>query len=167
MATGHIILPILAAVPDPSLPPGIAFYSGTNRPYLTFDGTASIEKCIWTFQMPSDYASAPNVDILWSAASVTTGNVQWTIKIMAVTANTDTDAIGTDSYAAENTIQDSHLGTTATRLHLINTGTLSNADSLAASDYVALQLSRDYSDAEDTIAEDCYVHAVMLKYTTT
>lgn len=167
MATGTILLPILAAVGDPTLPPGLAFASGTNRPYLTFDGTANIEKCIWTFRMPADYASGLTAKIQWSgSASVTTSHtVQWSVFVMALTPDVD-GAADTDSYDAENVVSDDILGTTAKRIQEASLA-LTNNDSVAAGDYVAIRLLRDYTDAADDLAEDAWLWGLALEYTTT
>ena len=166
MATGTIILPILAAIADPTLPPGLAFATTTSRPYLAFDGSASIEKCSWTFRMPENYASGLTAKIQWSgsASTTVTHTVQWTGKVMALTADTD-GAADTDSYDSENVVSDDILGTTAKRIQECSL-TLTNADSAAAGDYIAFQLSRDYSDAADDLAEDAWLWALSLEYTT-
>jgi hypothetical protein len=166
MATGTIILPILAAIPDPTNPPGLAFASGTNRPYLTFDGTATIESCVWTFRMPADYASALVAKIGWSGSASTTisETVQWTVYVMALTPDTD-GAADSDSYDTENVVSDDILGTTAKRIQEASL-TLSNADSVAAGDYVSIRLLRDYSDAADDLTEDAWLWHMSLEYTT-
>lgn len=166
MATGSIILPILAAIGDPSLPPGLLFASGTNRPYLTFDGTANIEKCIWTFRMPADFASALVAKIQWSGSTSTTvtDTVQWTVNVMALTPDVD-GAADSDSYDTENVVSDDILGTTAKRIQEASLS-LANADSVAAGDYVSIQLLRDYTDAADDLGEDAWLWGMSLEYTT-
>ena len=167
MATGTIILPILGAIPDPTLPPELKFAAGTNRPYWAFDGTASIEKMVWTFRMPVNYASGLVAKIQWSgSASTTTSNtVQWSVFVHALTADVD-GAADSDSYDSENVVSDDILGTTAKRIQECSL-TLTNADSVAAGDYVAIRLVRDYSDAEDDLTEDAWLWAISLEYTTT
>lgn len=166
MATGTVILPILGMTPDPTLPPGIVFAAGTNRPYLTFDGTANVEKCVWTFRMPADYASGPVAKIQWSGSSSTTTShtVQWSVFVMALTADVDGAADG-DSYDSENVVSDDILGTTAKRIQEASLA-LTNADSVAAGDYVAIQLVRDYDDAADDLEEDAWLWALSIEYTT-
>lgn len=167
MATGTIILPVLAAIADPSTPPGMGFASGTGRPYLTFDGTAAIECCVWTFRMPQDYASGLTAKIQWSGSSSTTTShtVRWSVYVMALTADVD-GATDSDSYDSENAVTDDILGTTAKRIQECSLS-LTNADSVAAGDYVAIQLKRDYSNAADDLAEDAWLWALSLEYTTT
>lgn len=167
MATGTIILPIQAAIGDPTLPPGKLWTTTTARPYLAFDGTAAIEACVWTFRMPADYASALTAKIQWSGSSSTTvtHTVQWSVFVMALTADTD-GATDSDSFDSENVVSDDILGTTAKRIQEASL-TLTNADSVAAGDYVAIRLLRDYSDAADDLAEDAWLWALSLEYTTT
>lgn len=165
MSTGTILLPPLAAIPHPTTPCGVAFASGTSRPYLTFDGTAAIESCVWTFRMPQDYASGLTAKIQWSgsASTTTSHTVQWSVYVMALTADTD-GAADSDSYDSENVVSDDILGTTAKRIQEASLS-LSNADSVAAGDYVAIRLLRDYSDAADDLAEDAWVWSFSLEYT--
>lgn len=167
MATGTILLPIPGHVGDPTNPPGLAFASGTNRPYLAFDGSATIESCSWQFRMPANYASGLTAKIQWSgsASTTVTDTVQWTVYVMALTPDVD-GAADSDSYATENVVSDDILGTTAKRIQEASV-TLSNDDGVAAGDYVSIRLLRDYSDAADDLAEDAWVWAVSLEYTTT
>lgn len=166
MATGTIILPLLSAIADPTNPPGLAFASGTGRPYLAFDGTAAIEACIWTFRMPENYASGLTAKIQWSGSASTTATdtVQWTVYVMALTPDVD-GAADSDSYDVENVVSDDILGTTAKRIQECSLA-LTNADSVAAGDYVAIRILRDYSDAADDLAEDAWLWGFSLEYTT-
>lgn len=166
MATGTIILPVAAADPDPTNPPAFLRQSGTNRPYLAFDGSGTIESCAWTFRMPSDYASGLTAKIQWSGSSSTTTShtVQWTVFVMALTPDVD-GAADSDSYDSENVVSDDILGTTAKRIQECSLA-LSNADGVSAGDYVAIRLLRDYSDAADDLVEDAWLWALSLEYTT-
>ena len=169
MATGTIILPIRAAQLDPTNPPARLYASGTLRPYLAFDGGTTDELVTWTFRMPSDYASGLKCIIQWGADTATSGDTKWGCVVMAITANTDTADAETDSYdtGTPNTITDTHLGTTAGRLHECEITLTSNIDSLTASDYAAFQFYRDASDTtNDTLSGDAFVWAVSLEYTT-
>ena len=167
MATGTILLPILGAIGDPTLPPGLAFSATNNRPYLIFNGTGDIESCVWTFRMPENYASGPLAKIQWSGSSSTTTShtCQWTVFVMALTANTD-GAADAESFDTENVVSDDILGTTAKRIQEVSL-TLTNADSVAANDYVVVRLLRDSTDAADDLPEDGWLWAMSLEYTTT
>jgi len=167
MATGTILLPILAAVSDPTNPPGLAFTATDSRPYLTFDDGSNIEGCVWSFRMPENYSSAPVAKIQWSGSSSTTTShtCQWSVFVMALTANTD-GAADAEDFAAENVVADDILGTTAKRIQEVSL-TLTNNDNLAANDYVTIQLLRDYTDATDDLPEDAWLWGMSLEYTTT
>ena len=87
-----IPLAILGAMPDPTAAnaPQIGFNSGSNRPYLAFDA-ATDQRAVWTFRLPDDYSSTPELHIQWGADTATTGNVVWATEVMALTTNTDRD----------------------------------------------------------------------------
>jgi len=161
MATGTIILPILGATPDPTNPPGLAF-STAGRPYLTFD-TGTDELCLWTFDIPSNYASAPVCNVIYSAA-VNSGTFQPSVEIMGVVdaADLDTDAWDTANAATATTVPGTIGLMDTISWAQTNDGSPS---ALAANGYAALRLRRDVSG--DTAAGDVYVWAVSLEYTTT
>ena len=89
----------------------------------------------------------------------------WGCEVMASTGDTD-GALDSDSYDTINTTTDDILGTTAKR-HQSASITLTNFDSGAAGDYVALKFRRDANDAADDLTEDAWLWAVSLEYTTT
>jgi len=163
MATGTILLPLLAAVPDATNPPALSFVNG--RPRLAFDNTTA-ELIVWTFRMPADYASAPTLAVQWSGSASTTATdtVRWEGEVMKLTPNVD-GAADADSYAAANGVSDDILGTTAKRIQEA-TMTLTNDDGVAAGDMVALRLSRNPAHADDDLGEDAWLWAVSLEYTT-
>jgi len=163
--TGTLLLNLGGAIADPTNPPAFNTQSGTNRPYWAFDGTATIESVVWVFRMPADYSSGLTAKIQWSgsASTTVTHTVQWTVYIMALTPDVD-GAADSDSYDTENVVSDDILGTTAKRIQEASVA-LSNADSVAAGDYVAVRLLRDYSDAADDLAEDAWLWGFSLEYT--
>ena len=61
--------------------------------------------------------------------------------------------VETDALATETTVTDSHLGTTGQRVHSASI-TISNLDSLADGDDVALRFGRLGSNGSDTMAGD-------------
>lgn len=167
MATGTIILPLLAAVPDPTNPPGVAFTTTANRPRLVFDSNTD-EKVVWTFRLPANFASGLTARIIWSGTtSVTTSDtVRWAVEVMKLTPDTDSVDSDVASFDTANVVNDDILGTQARRPQLASV-TLTNADGAVAGDYVAIRLSRDADDAADDLAEDAYLWAFSLEYTTT
>lgn len=165
MATGTILLPLLAGVPDPTNPPAVNF-TAANRPYLAFD-SGTDELVLWTFRMPQDFASGLTAKIIWSGAASTTATdtARWAVEVMALTPETDSVAADSDSFDTSNEADDDILGTTAKRPQEVSI-TLSNDDSVAAGDYVAVRLSRNADHANDDLGEDAWVWGVALEYTT-
>jgi hypothetical protein len=180
MATGYISLPIGGAIlPDGSAnnaAPSIQRVKSSNAasatntsPYFlqaAFDAAAD-ESMMWSFQMPGDYASGPVLDVLYKMASATTGTVRFEGRIAATT---DGDATDQDAkaFATTNSAGDTVPATTAGKIGGFSI-TLTNADSLAAGDFVVVQLRRDAdgTTGTDDAAGDCEVVAVRLSYTTT
>ncbi len=166
MATGTILLPLLGGVGDATNPPAAKFTTA-NRPYLAFDASTD-ELISWSFRMPENYASALAAKIIWSgsASTTTSHTARWAVEVMATTPETDSVANDTDSYDSPNEADDDILGTTAKRPQALSI-TLTNADGVAAGDYVAIRVSRNADHANDDLTEDAWLWAVSLEYTTT
>jgi hypothetical protein len=173
VATGSILLPVGAAVlPDGSatnLAPALQRRksSGTApAPYfleLWFDA-ATEEWAAWSFRMPADYASAPVLKVQYKMASATTGDVIWAGSIAAVT---DGDATDVDAkvFATANTATVTVPGTAG---HLDEaTVTMTNADSVAAGDFVVVRIARQGAAGGDTATGDAEFVGAALTYTTT
>lgn len=148
---------------------GAAFdvITGSNFPVpvLKFD-TTTAEAIYFYFQAVSYGSGNITIDIDWYADTATSGDVVWDAQIAAITPNTDTQDIETDTLATANTVTDSHLGTTGQRLHRA-TVTISNLDSIAADDWVVLKITRDTGDAADTMAGDAMLAGVTASYSDT
>lgn len=172
MATGSILLqPGSAVLPDGSASnaaPAIqrAKSSATAPgPYflqLAFDTTTK-EQCYWSFRMPADYASAPVGVVQYKMTSATSGGVAFNVSLAAVS---DGDATDVDAKALATT----NAGTAtvpATAGYLDEVPiTLTNADSVAAGDFVVVYLARDPANASDTATGDAEVVSLTLTYTT-
>lgn len=129
---------------------------------LAYDASSE-EWATFQFRMPADYASSPIATVQWKATSATSGGVVWDVRVAAVTAGdaTDVDAKG---FGSANTAT----GTApATAGYLVDTAvTLTNADSLAAGDFVVLRVARAAADGSDTATGDAELAQVVLSYTT-
>jgi hypothetical protein len=129
--------------------------------YITFDA-ATNQHLFWVFRMPTDFASGPVLKVQWNISS-TTGNVVWEGRIAANTPG-DATTPGAEALAAANSVTTAVNGTT---FRLTESSiTLTNADSVAAGDYVILMLKRDAANASDTAAASAILNAVTLEYTT-
>lgn len=143
--------------------------NGTNFPVsgLAYDGAGSTEeKAYWKFKA-SNYGSGNLTLILrWYADSGTTGDVVFGSRIAAITPNTDSQDVETKAFATQQTVTDSHLGTTAQRLHEASI-TISNLDSIAADDEVWLEISRLPGNGSDTMSADAILIEAELQYSDT
>lgn len=157
------------------LDPGLAALRSTGQPALaTVDGSAiavkglaydatSLEAAFWRFRAVNYGSGNLTVTIDWYADTASSGAVVWGAAIAAITPNTDTQDIETDALATASTATTTHLGTTGQRLHR-TTITVSNLDSLAADDNVALQIYRDAANGSDTLSGDAVVVGVSVSY---
>lgn len=141
--------------------------NGTNIPVrgLAFD--ASTEEEAWFRFIATSYGSGNlTVTFYWYADTASSGDVIWGAAIAAITPDTDSQDIETDSLATASTSTDTHLGTTGQRLHQIAV-TVSNLDSLAAGDQVALRVYRSAAAGGDTLTSDCILVGLTVSYSDT
>jgi hypothetical protein len=180
MATGYISLPIGGAVsPDNSASNGGPAIqrvkssdtaSSTNTPpyYLqaAFDASAD-ESLMWSLYLPGDYASGPVLDVLFKMASAVTGAVRFEGRVAAITPGDATDG-DAKAFATTNSAGATVPATTAGKVGTVSIS-LTNADSLAAGDFVVVQLRRDAdgTTGTDDAAGDAEVIGVRLSYVTT
>lgn len=174
MATGNVLLtPGAALLPDGSAsnlaPALVRVKSSASAPspyflHALFDA-ANLEQLMWQFRMPDDYASAPVLSIQFKMASAVTGNVILLGRIAAITAGDATDAdakaFGTVNTSAATAVP----ATTAGKIGEVDLA-LTNADSVAAGDFVVLWFARDGASGSDTAAGDLELVACTLSYTT-
>ena len=137
---------------------------GTNFPIpvLAFDQTA--DEAAFAIFSPVGYGSGNlDVDIDWYADTASSGVVRWGVSLAAITPDADTQDIETKAFATEQTVDDTHLGTTNQRLHRA-TVSLSNLDSIAEGDWCVLRIRRIGSDAADTMTGDALLAGVKIAY---
>lgn len=159
MATSQINLPLLGGVRDATNPPGMSWVNA--RPYLLFDGTTD-ELITFSFRMPSDYASGLTVKWQYSMVSATANNVAIRAQVMA---SSDGDNIDTDSYDTLQASSDATVPATAGLMDEISLA-LTSVDSLAAGDYISVQLGRENGTTGTNATGDMEVWAIALTYTT-
>jgi hypothetical protein len=94
--------------------------------------------------------------------SATTGVVRIGVQIMAAS---DGDNIDTDSYDSQNTSADIAVPGTAGLMDEISLA-LSSVDSIAAGDYVSVQVRRENTVSGTNASGDMEVWAIALTYTT-
>lgn len=173
MATGTILLPIGGAVlPDGSASNIPAQFQRTKSSAaapaahfieLLFDPTTE-ESAYWSFRMPENYSSSPVAKLQWKA-NTTSNSVVWGVQVFAVTPS-DADTPNEHALATANTGTTAVNGTEARRL--VETSiTLTNADSVAAGDFVIIRVYRDAGNGSDSCTVDAELVAASIEYTTT
>lgn len=175
MATASVILPVVAGIsPDGSgtgnnpATPEKVISSGaqtSNTPklsyyHLLFDQSTD-EHWMWSFRLPSDYASGGAVVLTWGA-KVTTGNVIWKTGINSIDPSAE-DADAAVFNAADLSSATAVPGTTE---HLKETSISLTVTGLAAGELVILFVGRDADNGSDTAAGDATLAAVTFTYTT-
>lgn len=152
--------------PELAQPIGSAFPSpakaGTNFPVfgLAYDSSAN-ESAAWTFIVPRYAAGNISVRLFWYADTASANDVVWGASLAAITPDTDTQDVETKSLATENTVTDTHLGTTGQRLHQC-TIAVTNLDSIAAGDFAWLKIKR--LSAGNTLTGDALLIGAQVSY---
>lgn len=141
--------------------------SGTNFPVpcLDFDATAE-ENAFFTFRATTYGSGNLTLKIQWYADTASSGDIIWGAALAAITPNTDTQDIETKAFATAQTVTDTHLGTTAQRLHEAEI-TISNLDSVANGDWCVLKVYRDADAGGDTMTGDASLVGLSLSYSDT
>lgn len=173
MATGSILLtPGSATLPDGSssnaAPAMQRTKSSGSAPgayflQLAYDATTEEWAC-WQFRMPADYASAPVAKIDYKMASATSGGVAWDCRVAAVTDGDSTD-VDAKVFASAN-VGTATVPGTAGYIDEVSI-TLTNADSVAAGDFVVIYLGRAVANGSDTATGDAEMVGLTITYTTT
>lgn len=167
MATVALTLSPGSHTPPSSTFPAPVKNAGTNFPVdgLAFDAAAD-ETTYWRIRMWRYGSGNITIDLDWYADTATSGNVVWGAAIAAITPDTDSQDVETKAFATENTVTDSHLGTTGQRLHRAQI-TVSNLDSVAADDMVWLRIRRIGSNGSDTMSGDAILTNPHVSYSDT
>jgi hypothetical protein len=141
--------------------------NGTNGPVsgLFFDASAT-ESAYWKLVALKYGSGNLSLDIIWYADTATSSVVRWEAAIAVITPDTDTQDAETKAFATAQTVDATHLGTTAHRLHRANI-VISNLDSLATLDVVWVKISRLGAHANDTLGGDAVLATAYLSYSDT
>lgn len=147
--------------------PAFTKTNGTNFPVtgLAFDAAAT-ESAYWHLAAFNYGSGNLTCDVEWYADTASSGVVRWDAAIAAITPDADTTDVETKAFATSQSVDDTHLGTTAQRLHQASI-TISNLDALAALDEVWFRLGRLGGHANDTMTGDAIAVSVRLSYSDT
>jgi len=174
MATATVILPIGAAtLPDDSTGNKAAALqrkkssAAAPSPHwfeALFDDTTE-EAILFSFVVPTNYASSPVLKLFYKMASATSGTVEFEARVMCV-SDGDAQDVDADAFDTANS-GSATVPATAGYIDEISI-TLTNADGMAAGDFCVIELRRDADDAtNDTATGDAEVVGARFEYTTT
>jgi len=140
---------------------------GTNAPVtgIAYDAAAD-ESAFWKIIAVPYGSGNLTLELQWYADTASSGVVRWGAAIAAITPDTDSQDIETKSFATEQTVDDTHLGTTGQRVHTCSI-TVSNLDSLANKDLLFVRIRRIGSNAADTMTGDAILTQALLSYSET
>lgn len=172
MATNSILLPIGSALPPDgstgNLTPGIVRLKSSAAAPAPFDVEGVFDETdkglMFSFRMPTDFASSPVLKIQYRMLTATSGNVFLSGRIAAVTPG-DAQNVSAKAFAADNTFADAVPGT-VDRLAEASIA-LSNADSLSPGDDVNLRVARLGGNVSDTASGIMRMRKITLEYTMT
>lgn len=168
MATVSLALAIGAAMPVPGATFPELKVAGSSLGVESYSFDAAAVEAI-QFQLPRlpNYGSGNlTLKLTWYGDTATSGDVVWSAQLAAITPDTDSQDAETKTYATAQSVTDSHLGTTAQRIHTCSI-TVSNLDSLAAGDVVWLKVYRDATNGSDTLSGDAQLTGLVLEYSDT
>lgn len=132
--------------------------TNNGRPVLWFDA-ATDETCCWTRKIPQGWTGTGTLVLTCVMASATSGAVGFQLQVEALTAGDAVDTDATTSFDSVNNSASTTVPATAGYPFEISI-TITNADSLAAGDYVRFQINRDAdgSAITDSATGDCGVY---------
>lgn len=160
MATRAILTPFSAEFPASNFP---QLLLSNRRPVLAFDASTD-ETCYWTFVAPQGLTGAITLVITIAMASATSGTVGFQAQLEAITDADSTDTDSATSFDSVNNSASTTVPGTAGFIKQISI-TMTNADSMAAADYVRLSLNRDGdgSAITDSATGDAYLLVAELR----
>lgn len=160
MATRFLLTPNSAEFPAANFP---ALTIVNRRPVLAFDATTD-ETAYWTVVAPQGVTGTITAVLSCMMASAVTDAVGVQVQVEAVTAADATDLDATTSFDAVNNSASTTVPATAGYLFQISI-TLTNADSLAAADYLRFSINRDAdgSAITDGATGDLYLLAAEVR----
>jgi len=162
MASGDTLYPhLLPSANEYGAADAAMFATRTGIPMLVFTQDVS-DDAIWTLKMPQHYSASPTgIDVLLEVTSpATTGNMDWDVALMRLTAqNIDTAAFAT-AISVDNTNVSASVG-----IPIIVTVSLLAAemDAVVRGDLFSIKITRDGSP--DTTADDLQLLSVEIRET--
>lgn len=158
MATTRAILTPQSAEFPSSNYPGLTVVNA--RPALAYDASTQ-ETAYWTIVAPQGWTNTATAVLSLIGNAAGTNSTYWEVAVEAVTS---ADATDLDSTTSFDTVNSGNVAMPATQGHLVQLSvTITNADSIAAADYVRISVARDADNASDNFAADAYLLAVEIR----
>jgi len=134
-----------------------------DRPYLAFDASTEWNTSSVAFQWPASYMGSGTVkaDIGYFMDSATSGNVVWGVQVEAITDGDSIDMTTTSSFDTTNNATSAVPGTA--KYPKLATITLTNKDSVAAGDWVRVNVARKAADGSDTATGNANLFSVRIR----
>jgi hypothetical protein len=148
------LFPALQRVKSSAGAPGLYFqqlnFDATNEEWCTF-------QTIW----PADYTGSPVAKVTYKMASATSNGVAWDVRIGA-TSDGDSQDQDAQDFGSSN-VNSGTVPGTAGHIDVISV-TLTNADSVAAGDFVVVRLARATGNGGDTATGDAEFLGLSIEY---
>lgn len=155
--TRAVLSPLSAEFPTSNFP---ALTVVNTRPALAYDA-ATQETAYWTFIAPQGLSGALSCVLTLIGNAAGTNSTYWEVAVEAITS---ADATDLDSAASFDTVNTGNVAMPATQGHMVQVSiTLTNADSIAAGDYVRVSIARDADNGSDNFAADAFLLAVEIR----
>lgn len=155
--TRAVLSPLSAEFPTSNFP---ALTVVNTRPALAYDA-ATQETAYWTFIAPQGLSGALSCVLTLIGNAAGTNSTYWEVAVEAITS---ADATDLDSAASFDTVNTGNVAMPATQGHMVQVSiTLTNADSIAAGDYVRVSIARDADNGSDNFAADAYLLAAEIR----
>jgi hypothetical protein len=153
MATRARLHPFAAEFPATNFP---QLLLSNRRPVLAYDA-ATEEEAYWSFEAPQGLTGTLTLVITYAMATATANLVDWQARVEAISDGDALDTDATTGWDSFNTQAGVTVPGTAGHIDQVSI-TLTNADGIAAGDYVRIGIARDADDAtNDTAAGDAYL----------
>lgn len=138
-------------------PPNITRDTTTGIFYAAFND-ATDELVFWPIHVPDGWTTGTQtLNIRWRAASAITGNVVWSARCAAFSADDTTDTDTSLGFAAAQTVTDAAPAAAGRQTVAQITFSVAQADNMAADDWMIVEISRDANNASDTMAGDAEI----------
>src|SRR3990167_5734066 len=165
MATRRI--PILGFNTSPDASGGVFFQpyniKATNDIFkhmvLVFNNSNAVEGMYGAFVVPANYVGSPVFKLYWTSTA-TTGDIKMYMDYRAIGGN-DAESLDQATFQEALTVTDTAPSATDERMEATMAATAGN---FAADDIVEFFLTRESSNAADTLAAAITVHALVFEY---